>query len=191
MAGIVITVLLHPLIVGSAPQLSEAETLGQRPSHGDRTRPVRRCRSVATFLRLRTAAWRADPDFIFIGVRKCGTTSLYAELVAQPWVLPAILKEIHYFENARWFEFEFTAYRGHFTMRRDLVGPVRCVTGESTPGYISSSAAADRIQDRLPNCKLLVIIRDPTARTTRRAVGPGDDTWVDLTQQGECALDAT
>ncbi|MFZ8997399.1 MAG: sulfotransferase domain-containing protein [Ilumatobacteraceae bacterium] len=61
------------------------------------------------------------------------------------------------------------------TFRFDDSSPVPCdaSTGEATPGYIYSIAAADRIRDRLPNCKLLVVIRDPTDR----AMSNYDNLW--------------
>ncbi|MGA1051177.1 MAG: sulfotransferase domain-containing protein [Ilumatobacteraceae bacterium] len=124
-------------------------------------------------MHLPTAALRAEPDFIIIGVHKCGTTSLYAELSAHRQVLPAVVKEVSYFQGTLRVKLGFGLYRAHFPLRRQLAGPVRRVTGEATPGYIYSIAAADRIRDRLPNCKLLVVIRDPTDR----AMSNYDNLW--------------
>jgi hypothetical protein len=115
-------------------------------------------------LRLPTAPWRAEPDFIIIGVHKCGTTSLYAELSDHPQVIPALFKEIHYFESRWRTKLGFNVYRAHFPLRHELDGPIRKVTGEATPGYIYSRVAAQRIKRRLPDCRLILILRDPTAR---------------------------
>ncbi len=59
-----------------------------------------------------TSGLRIWPSFIVIGARRCGTTSLYNYLTDHPNVLPALKKEVcyfndHYARGEAW-------YRGHF-----------------------------------------------------------------------------
>src|SRR5689334_4285861 len=63
-----------------------------------------------------TAPLRVLPDFVIVGAQKAGTTSLYAYLTAQPDVLPAVSKEVHFFDSCDW-ERGPGAYRAHFPTR--------------------------------------------------------------------------
>ncbi|MBD3227637.1 MAG: hypothetical protein GF329_05560, partial [Candidatus Lokiarchaeota archaeon] len=52
------------------------------------------------------------PDFIIIGAQRCGTTSLYNYLINQPTIVPAFLKELHFFDNnynkgLHWYKRQF------------------------------------------------------------------------------------
>lgn len=121
----------------------------------------------------RTAGWlsadlRMTPDYLIVGAKRAGTTSLYSTLVGHPQVLPAVWhKEVHYFDNAyhrgpRW-------YRGHFpTMARAALVRRRtglpAITGEATPYYMWHPLAPQRIAAELPTVKLVVLIRDPVQR---------------------------
>ncbi len=52
-----------------------------------------------TLQRLPTAILRGLPDFIIVGAQKAGTTAFYSYLIQHPTVLPALKKEIHFFDN--------------------------------------------------------------------------------------------
>ncbi len=70
--------------------------------------------AVAIRLRLRSAESRMTPDFIVIGAQKSGTTFLFRKLVAQPGVLPAYKKEIHFFDRRDGNGMVW--YRAHFPL---------------------------------------------------------------------------
>lgn len=122
---------------------------------------------------------RAEPDFVILGAQKAGTSSLYAQLGAHPSVLPALKKEVHYFDrpprSARW-------YRAHFPLRSRLAAVGRRTgvarTGEATPYYLFHPAAPGRMHAHLPDARLVVVLRDPVARAIsayHHAVAGGDE----------------
>ena len=110
-------------------------------------------------LRLLTARARRLPDFVIIGVQKCGTTALYNYVEEHPDVAPALTKEIHFFDHhfhrgERW-------YRAHFPTRRF---DSRALCGEASPAYLLHPAAPRRMVECLPDAKLIVLLRDPADR---------------------------
>src|SRR5689334_13964335 len=56
---------------------------------------------------------RTVPDFLVIGGQKCGTTSLYDYLIQHPQILPAVRKQMHFFDNR--FSKGFHWYRSNFS----------------------------------------------------------------------------
>ena len=96
-----------------------------------------RIQQALKFLRLEfTGSLRVLPDLLIIGAPECGTTSLYGYLVQHPSVLPALDKEVRFFDQFRHKPLKW--YRGHFPTRRavrraeqDIGG--RVLTGEATP----------------------------------------------------------
>lgn len=104
---------------------------------------------------------RALPDFIIIGAQKSGTTSLYAYLTSHPRVAPARRKEVHFFDQA-WGQ-GVDWYRSFFPLTSELA-PDR-ITGEATPYLLFHPHCPERVQSVVPDAKLVVILRDPVART--------------------------
>lgn len=102
---------------------------------------------------------RLLPDFLIIGGAKCGTTSLYDWLCGHPRILPASVKEVHF------FDYDFFRgedwYRSHFPHARDGGG---YVTGEGSVSYLSHRWAPARVARLLPHAKLIVALRNPTDR---------------------------
>ena len=108
--------------------------------------------------------WENDrpisPGFIIIGVQKGGTTSLYRYLEKHPQVLPAIKKEInfwnhHYCRGIDW-------YLSHFPSLKDSAN---FLTGEATPNYIEDENVPARIAEKFPQMKLIILLRNPIERT--------------------------
>src|SRR3954447_20916038 len=92
-----------------------------------------------------TARWRPPPEFVIIGAKRCGTTSLFRYLGEHPQIAPMFpsarriplmrsdQKGVHYFESnhergPRW-------YRSHFrtAWARKRAGQI---TGEGSPYYL-------------------------------------------------------
>jgi hypothetical protein len=120
---------------------------------------------VKNYRRL-TASFRGLPDFLIIGGRKCGSTSIYHYLTEHPCVLPALKKEVFYFTH--FFEKGEMWYRLHFptVLERWLYTQttgVRSITGEASPNYIQCSLAPERVYAMNPAVKLIVVLRDPVA----------------------------
>lgn len=99
----------------------------------------------------------AYPDFLIIGAPKCGTTSLIHNLRRHPDVhTPG--REMHFFENDRNWRLGTAWYRGHFP-------ETHLLQGEKTPDYLASEVALERLESLVPDARLIVLLRDPVART--------------------------
>jgi len=114
-----------------------------------------------------SAPLRLLPDFIIIGARCCGTTSLHAYLARHPEIRLPSKKELHFFDD------HFTAgpsyYRSHFPWRlqkwrseRLLRRPFR--TGEASPFYLYHPRVPERAWALCPQAKLIVLLRNPVDR---------------------------
>lgn len=116
---------------------------------------------------LLTAPLRLLPDFIIIGGRCCGTTSLYAYLTAHPHVVAAATKEVHFFDD-HWADGPGW-YRAHFPLRWErllatLVRREPYVTGEASPFYLYHPEVPARLRSLCPAARLLVLLRNPVDR---------------------------
>ncbi|MDB4682135.1 sulfotransferase domain-containing protein [Synechococcus sp. AH-551-A10] len=98
------------------------------------------------------------PNFIGIGAQKGGTTTLHAWLKTHPEAYLPNEKEIHFFDQN--FEKGNVWYQNKF---KDAKKQQIC--GEITPYYLYHPKAATRINITIPNCKLIVMLRDPVERT--------------------------
>jgi hypothetical protein len=117
-----------------------------------------------------TAGRRTPPDFLVIGAKRGGSTSLYRNLVRTPGVLPlfpkaADLKGTYFFDveharGERWYRSHFptTAQRRQAEQR----GPV--AVGEASPYYLSHPHAAARAAALVPDARIVAVLRDPVAR---------------------------
>lgn len=110
-------------------------------------------------LRARSAP-RDRPAFVIAGAQKAGTTYLYQELCAHPHVLPALTKEIHYFDGNYGKGLDW--YLGFFPPASKLA--LGRISGEASPDYLVHPLAAERIARDLPETKVIVLLRDPVKR---------------------------
>ncbi len=115
-------------------------------------------RSGEHILRQASAADRPLPDFLIIGAQKAGTTSLHAYLCEHSRVPAAAKKEVHFFDQE--FHRGTDWYRAHFQRKKDG----RTLSGESTPYYLFHPLAPQRAAEVLPDCKLIVLLRNPVDR---------------------------
>ena len=108
------------------------------------------------------------PNFIIIGVQRGGTTSLYKYLTKHPKIIPAIKKEIHFFDNN--FHKGISWYQSQFKQNRLLMLLYKkkkfydSITGEATPYYIYHPYGVERISKLIPNVKLIILLRNPVER---------------------------
>ena len=110
---------------------------------------------------------RSLPDFIIIGAMKCGTTSLYSYLASHPQVLPASEKEVHYFDcdsyslGMAWYKAHFpTLIRKYFQSKNRN----NIIVGEASPYYLFFPKAHIRVEECIPNIKLIIMLRNPIDR---------------------------
>lgn len=117
-------------------------------------------------IRMRTSSIRTLPDFIIIGGMKCATTALYFYLAKHPKVIPAVRKEVHFFDSH--YSKGLDWYRGHFPFYRNYIPIVSSskefITGEASPNYMIYPHAPKRIAETLPKAKLIVVLRNPVDR---------------------------
>ena len=113
------------------------------------------------------------PDFLVIGAHKCGTTALYRALREHPEIHMSRVKEPRYFAlegNPPSYQpprdgygiADLTEYLALF----DHAHPEQ-VAGEASPIYTSwhsPERTAQNILRRIPNVKLIVILRQPAIR---------------------------
>lgn len=136
--------------------------MGLRSTFSRVVKPVSRSRQLRTW----TAGLRVLPDFVIIGAQRSGTTSLYKYLIQHPDVIPALKKEVHYFDYN--YHRGLNWYRMHFPLRaRMVIGKKKgahSVTGEGSPYYLYHPLAHQRLAETLPEVKLIAVLRNPTDR---------------------------
>lgn len=103
------------------------------------------------------------PNFFIIGTPKAGTTSLYHYLREHPQIYMSPLKEPRYFDhdNKDWAGY-LTSYDG---VQHELA------IGEASPQYLFSREAPARIKRRVPEAKLIIILRQPVDRAYSHFIG--------------------
>ena len=100
---------------------------------------------------------RMLPSFLIIGAAKSGTTSLYANLIEHPNILPSSKKEISYFQFMQDTRISF--YKEHFPLKKK-----NYISGEASASYLPHKFIPKRVHDLIPEVKLIVILRDPVER---------------------------
>lgn len=118
-----------------------------------------------------SASSRPPPDFVVIGAKRGGTTTLWRLLLDHPQVMPMVpaaknRKGVHYFDER--YEKSLSWYLGHFpsavARRRHRAATGGCVVGEASPNYLFDPRVPQRVAAALPEVKLVVSLRDPVAR---------------------------
>lgn len=133
------------------------------------------------------------PNFFLAGVPKAGTTSLYHYLAQHPQIYMSPIKEPCYFSLefrpgncCDWLRIEVE--HSQRELRAYLAGPMpvrpfggmigdwqdylrlfegvreEIAIGEASPGYLWSKTAAARIHAKIPQAKLLFMLRNPADR---------------------------
>ena len=105
---------------------------------------------------LRSAEELPLPDFLGIGLMKCGTTWLYENLREHPDVFMSANKELRYFSAP---PAPLASYAAHF---RDADAPLK---GEISPPYGTMPIERIRLLHALlPDVRLVLLLRDPVER---------------------------
>lgn len=119
-----------------------------------------------------TARWRPTPDFLIIGTKRGGTTSMWNWLVEHPGVLPMFpaargRKSTDFFFDGgrageRWYRSHFhsAAFRAAVARRRGH--PV--VTGEASPLYMYDPRVCAQVSQLMPQVKVIIQLRNPVKR---------------------------
>lgn len=131
-----------------------------------------------------TSRTRPLPDFLIIGTKRGGTTSLLKYLRLHPQVLPMWpsaenAKKTWFFDDRygrgeHWYRSHFpTRQQRHRVARRHGV-PV--LSGEAAPYYMFNPCVPARVAATMPDARLIVVLRNPIDRAwshwrERRASG--------------------
>jgi len=106
------------------------------------------------------------PDFIGLGVPKCGTSWWFSLILAHPDVHGPVKKELLFFNNLF-----FQRYQAGAVTADDLRSyedwfprPDGAITGEWTPSYVFSYLLPEVLERVAPRARFLVMLRDPIER---------------------------
>lgn len=108
------------------------------------------------YFSLGTVPLRRKPDYLIIGAQKCGTTTLFNMLSLHPQVRNPRNKEMHFFDGRD------IQTLGHYRAKFPLWS--RKITGEATPVYVYYPGVADRVFEQFPQCRIIVLLRNPIDR---------------------------
>jgi hypothetical protein len=102
------------------------------------------------------------PDFIGVGVQRCGTTRWFDLIASHPQIArSSSAKELHYFDRFHSHEptpRELRDYQQYFPRSADQKA------GEWTPLYLSAPWVPPLLAEAAPDARLLVLLRDPVER---------------------------
>lgn len=138
-----------------------------------------------------------SPTFFLVGAPKAGTTSLFRYLGQHPEIAIAAVKEPCFFAPEVPVDPATDRHRQSWDAYLALfanAGRARAI-GEGSVAYLSSGTAAAAIQARLPQAKILIMLRDPADRlfahySAARIAGVTTDrftAWVSAQQRAEDA----
>jgi len=111
---------------------------------------------------------RVLPNFVVAGTQRGGTTSLFIYLLAHEQVLgPRRAKGVHYFDT-NWHESD-AWYRSNFPLQSTIDQMAResgttPAVGEGAPYYMFNPLIPGRIHDLMPECRVLMVLREPLDR---------------------------
>lgn len=172
----------------SEPEKQSPRQQGQRPPLYRRIYGLGMGSALMTY-RSATSRWRALPNVFILGAPKCGTTSLAQYLTRHPAYVRAISKELMFLQELPDFvanhqmnrmverfwgryreDDDLRSYRKFFPLNRQMREVSRrtgvpALTGDHTPFYLYCPVAAERIRRLAPHARLIVLLRDPVART--------------------------
>jgi hypothetical protein len=131
-----------------------------------------------------TAPLRAAPDYLIIGTKRGGTTSVARWLLAHPGVRPlfparetrkgAYYFGVNYQRGERWYRSHFPTRWGHQLAERRAGSEL--LLGDATPYYLYHPHAAIRARQMVPLAKIVVLLRDPVDRAHSH--------WAERARQG-------
>ncbi len=119
-----------------------------------------------------TSGLRGGPDFVIIGAKRGGTTSLYNYVLEHPQIQPLFpgrqhIKGVHYYDSQfarglKWYRSHFPLKVGGHLVARPGIHPA--AVGEASPYYLFHPLAAQRLALDFPDVRIIVSLRDPVER---------------------------
>lgn len=109
---------------------------------------------------------RIMPNFFIVGAAKSGTTSMYRYLEPHPDVYMPSFKEPHWFARVEpssdLIVHSVTSEAEYLELFENWKGE-RAI-GEASTSYLWDLAAPSRIQEEIPDAKIIVLLREPVSR---------------------------
>lgn len=119
-----------------------------------------------------TAGDRPMPDYLIVGAKRAGTTSLFNYLVRHPGVLqmfPQVrgTKSTDFFfpgsgRSERWYRSHFATERYRRRRAREL--GYRPLSGEASPYYVWDPRIAPVVRAAAPDVRAILLLREPVRR---------------------------
>ena len=113
-----------------------------------------------------TGPMRILPDFLIIGAKRCGTTSLYYHLPEHPCIAKSHHDSMGFFNDN--FHLGLNWYRSFFPTnfyKKSLKSKFqKLLAFDVTTGYIEKEFTADNIYQTKPDMKIISILRNPVDR---------------------------
>lgn len=158
------------LSIGWGKSINAGGVFDQSAPPGGRRPPVRVGESPVLVTR-----HEAFPSFFVIGAAKAGTTSLHEHLRVHPQVFMSPLKEPNFMALSDELQRDDAPKVLRESIQKMPDTPAKYVDlfrgarsmdaiGESSPWYLNSTQAAERIRYYVPTAKLIVLLRDPAER---------------------------
>ncbi len=109
---------------------------------------------------------RVIPDFLVIGAKRCGTTSLYQHLPEHPCISKSPYDNMGFFNDnfhlgINWYKSFFPTI---FTRNKIKSKFGNCLTFDVTTTYMEEESTANNVYQTKPNMKIIVILRNPVDR---------------------------
>jgi hypothetical protein len=135
---------------------------------------------------LLTAGQRSGPDFLILGTKRGGTTSLWNAMIGHPDVLP-LFPSLQEIKSPRYFDLNYHRgsrwYLSHFPTHRERARHLRrtgqhAIAGEADPYYMFHPLAPARINADFPDVRVIISLRNPVDRAWshyRERVGGGSE----------------
>jgi hypothetical protein len=132
-------------------------------------------------------------DFVIAGTQKGGTTALDHYLRSHPGLCMAARKEVHFFDEDRYFNADHRPRRADYADYHALFPDDRegKVTGEATPIYMYWRDAPPRLREYRPDLRIILVLRNPVDRAfshwnmERQRGGDDLDFWTAITTEEE------
>ncbi len=131
-----------------------------------------------------TAPLREGPDYLIIGTKRGGTTSMAKWLLEHPqvqtlWPARETRKGTYYFDvnysrGSSWYHGHFPTKAAHQLAQRKA--GKKLIVGEATPYYLYHPNAPARAHEAAPDAKVIALLRNPIDR----AYGH----WMERTRNG-------
>ena len=106
-----------------------------------------------------TGPLRKFPDFIVIGGKRCGTTTLFEFLRQHPSITEPYIDHLGFFDDN--YRLGMNYYKSFFPLRTKKQ---KNLDYEVTTSYLTSPHVAERVWKHIPNIKMIVLLRNPTDR---------------------------